>query len=123
MSTIVHFIVPVEDLERAERFYGKLFGWRIFRNEEFPDYLGIMTHDEEGRETLGGGLSLRKDPAEGITNFIGVDSVEEHSAKVAELGGKVLVPKTAVPGEGWMVICQDPDNNTFGLWEEDKQAL
>lgn len=122
MSTIVHFIVPVEDLERAGQFYGKLFGWRIFRNEEFPDYLGIITHDEEGRETLGGGLNLRKDPAEGITNFIGVHSVEEHSAKVVELGGKVLVPKTAVPGEGWMVICQDLDNNTFGLWEEDSQA-
>lgn len=122
MPTIVHFIIPVEDLERAGKFYEELFGWRIFSNKDFHDYLGIMTHDEEGRETLGGGLSIRREPSEVITNFVGVSSVDQYSAKVVELGGKVLVHKTAVQGEGWMVICKDLDDNTFAIWEEDTQA-
>jgi predicted enzyme related to lactoylglutathione lyase len=28
-----------------------------------------------------------------------------------------MVPKTEVPGLGWLAICMDTENNIFALWE------
>ncbi len=39
-----------------------------------------------------------------------------------KLGGNVIMPKTAVAGWGYLAICVDTENNTFGLWEEDSKA-
>ena len=49
-------------------------------------------------------------------------SVDEYIAKVKKLGGKVVVPKTAVPGIGYAAVCIDTENNAFGLWECDEDA-
>ena len=43
--------------------------------------------------------------------------------EVEKLGGKVVMPKTAVPGWGYLAICMDTENNTFGLWEETTRKL
>jgi len=61
-------------------------------------------------------------PDQGIINYIGADSVDKYSKKVQELGGKVKVQKTEVPGFGWFAVCTDTENNTFALWEANPQA-
>ena len=33
MPTIVHFEIPVDDVERSRKFYSGLFGWKI---EKWP---------------------------------------------------------------------------------------
>ena len=122
MPTIVHFEIPTDDLQRAKTFYGELFGWRI---ERFPgpmDYWMITTTDPEGNKALEGGMMARQHPEHAITNYIDVPSVEEHSAKVEQLGGKVVVPKTAVPGIGFFAVCLDTEKNTFAIWETDESA-
>jgi hypothetical protein len=48
--------------------------------------------------------------------------VDESAAKVEKLGGKICMPKTAVPQMGYFVICQDPEKNTFALWEKNDSA-
>ena len=62
------------------------------------------------------------DPSQKITCYIGVDSLEEYTAKVKELGGMVIVPKISVPGWGHMATCIDTEGNPFGLWQDDKNA-
>jgi predicted enzyme related to lactoylglutathione lyase len=57
-----------------------------------------------------------------ITDYFGVSSVLASSAKVEKLGGKVLVPKMAVPTMGYYALCMDTEGNIFGLWEADAQA-
>lgn len=58
----------------------------------------------------------------GILNYIGVNSVEDYSAKVQQLEGSVKMPKMAVPGMGYLAVCSDSENNTFGLRENDTSA-
>lgn len=29
MTTIVHFEIPADDIDRARKFYSELFGWKI----------------------------------------------------------------------------------------------
>jgi len=122
MSTITHFIVQADDVERAKKFYAELFDWKI---EKFPgpiDYYAITTTAENGEEGLDGGLVKREEPQDTIVNYVDVPSVDEHIVKVEKLGGKVVVPKMAIPGIGYAAVCIDTENNTFGLWECDEDA-
>ncbi len=116
MPSIVHFEIPAEDLQRARNFYSKLFGWKI-ESMLGTDYMMIDTYGAPG-----GGMMKRMHPDHQITDYIGVPSVDEYSAKVEKLGGKIMVPKKAVPGMGYFVICMDTENNTFGIWEWDPTA-
>jgi predicted enzyme related to lactoylglutathione lyase len=115
MSSIVHFEIPAEDLQRARSFYSQLFGWKI-KSMQGMDYMMIDTFG------LGGGIMKRMHPDQQIMDYIGVSSVDEYSAKVEKLGGKILVPKKAVPGMGYFVICMDTEDNAFGIWETDSDA-
>jgi predicted enzyme related to lactoylglutathione lyase len=115
MSSIVHFEIPADDLKRAKNFYTQLFGWKM---EDVPgmDYTMVDTYG------LGGGMMKRMHPDQQITNYIGVPSVDEYSAKVEKLGGKIMVPKKAIPGMGYFAICTDTENNAFGIFETNKTA-
>ncbi len=125
MPTIVHFEVPADDVERSRKFYSDLFGWKF---EKWPgmesgmEYWIINTTDNEGGKAVGGGMMKRQNPQQGITNFIDVTSVDEYSAKVQSLGGKIVAPKQAVPTMGFFAVCLDTENNTFGIWETNQNA-
>jgi len=71
---------------------------------------------------LGGGMSKRQMPQQQITNFIDVKSVDEYSSKAERLGGKVVVPKTSVPGMGYYAVCVDTENNSFGIFESSESV-
>ena len=118
---IVWFEIPADDVGRARSFYSSLFGWKL---EKFPgpkEYWHLDTGGEDASPD--GGLMKRQSPEQqGITNYINVPSVDQFAAKVQKLGGKVCMPKTAVPQMGYFAICQDPENNTFALWEKNENA-
>lgn len=64
----------------------------------------------------------RQNPQQPITAYIDVSSIDEYAVKVENLGGKVVVPKSAVPGVGYFAVCLDTENNSFAIWENDKNA-
>lgn len=49
--------------------------------------------------------------------FVVVANLEAANAKVAELGGKVMMAKMAVPGMGAFSVIQDPTGAAIGLFE------
>jgi hypothetical protein len=53
MATIVHFEIPTDDVERAKKFYGDLFGWKIEKIPGQMEYWMFRTTDENGKETIG----------------------------------------------------------------------
>ena len=122
MPTIVHFDVAADDLERARKFYGELFGWKMEQPPGMTDYYLIETQGLSGEAGVGGGLGKRGDPGQRITSYVGVDSVDAYSARVDRLGGKVVQPKMTVPGWGYMAVCLDTEGNMFGLWQDDPKA-
>jgi len=120
MFSVVHFEIPADNIERAQKFYRELFGWKIekFHGPTPMDYWGITTSTEEGEMgLLNGGMMKRQAPEQQITMYINVPSVDVYADKVAQLGGKVCFPKMAVPGMGYFAVCLDPENNGFGIWE------
>ena len=118
--TFAHFEIPADDVERARTFYTQLFGWQVSSAEGFQDYWLVET-GEPGKD-LGGGLMKRQAPGHGPVNYVNVESVADYAAKVKELGGKVIVPRSPVTGMGWFAHCQDTEGNLFALWEDNSSA-
>ncbi|MDD5038251.1 MAG: VOC family protein [Dehalococcoidales bacterium] len=122
MPTIVHFDIATDNPQRAKKFYESLFGWKMISPPGMTDYYLIETEDLAGNSGVGGGLGKRGEPSQRITAYIGVDAIDEYSKKVARLGGRVVQPRMPVPGWGYLAICLDTEGNTFGLWQDDKNA-
>jgi predicted enzyme related to lactoylglutathione lyase len=65
----------------------------------------------------------RQNEQQGITNFIDVKLINEYSSILEQLGGKIVMPKTAVPGMGYFFpTCLDTENNSFAIREIDSGA-
>ena len=120
MPTVVHFEIPVDDIERATKFYTELFGWEI-KDAGMPEggYYSVMT---SGENPVHGGMMKRQQPGQQISNYIDIPSVDEYEAKIKELGGTVLMGKSPVPGMGYFAMCMDTEGNIFGIWEDNKEA-
>src|SRR5216683_4755360 len=85
-SSIVWFEIPADNVDRARKFYGALFGWKIEKFPGMADYWHIDTGG--GDDTPDGGLLPRQHPEhQGITSYISVASVDESARKVQKLGG------------------------------------
>lgn len=117
----MHFEIPANDAEKLKNFYTNLFGWKI---EKMPtmEYYGVTTvpMDERGnllRPGVNGGLYKKEKPEQQPVNYISVESVDDYSKKVTELGGQIIVPKMEIPSIGWFALALDPDGNMFGLFE------
>ena len=93
MPTIVHFEIPVDDVDRAKKFYSDLFGWKMEKwlgtdgkdnsssSSSNMEYWMISTTDSKGNKaSIGGGMMKRQEQHnQHITNFIDVNSVDEYS--------------------------------------------
>ena len=122
MGSIVHFDLPVDDPKRAVKFYSGLFGWKFTKAGGGMEYYFIEIPDDTSAP-LRGGMGLREDPAQRITNYIGVPSVDEYLEKVVLAGGKVVLGRQAVPGFGYLAQCLDTEGNLFGLWQEEPTVV
>lgn len=121
MPTIVHVDIPADRVDRAKKFYEALFGWKFNAPPGFSDYFLFETTDESGGSAVGGGLGQRGAPDQKITCYIGVDSIAEYLPKIEQMGGRVTMPYTEVPGFGALALFVDTENNPFGLWESRRE--
>jgi len=92
MPTIVHFDLPADDVERAKKFYEKLFDWKFDKVPMPEPYYLIETKDLE-ESGIGGGMGKRGLPGQQVSIISGSFS-REYLEKVEKLGGSIFMPKT-----------------------------
>src|SRR5438045_2288076 len=115
-----HFEIPVDDPDRAEKFYTTVFGWSFDRFPGSPQYYGMATTGES-EPGINRPLFQRREGS-GTTLTMSVGSIEDATASILAAGGKVLQDKAAVPTMGWFATCEDTEGNTIGLWTNDPNA-
>ena len=114
MPRIIHFELPVENAERAAKFYEGVFGWDVQGWEEDEGYWLVTTgKDEPGID--GGFIDKKLAPA--LVNVIGVDSVDDYLKKAEQAGAKIIREKEEIPNIGFVAYIKDPEGNTVGLFE------
>jgi predicted enzyme related to lactoylglutathione lyase len=121
---VVHFEIPVDEGDRARKFYGETFGWQLV---SLPDlsYTMVTTgpsDPEKGPSEPGfinGGVFERTADFPGRSPIIVIDvpSVDEALRKVEAAGGKAVVEKMPVGDMGFAGYFNDTEGNLIGLWE------
>ena len=121
MPRIIHFDIPADDPARAQKFYQETFGWTFEKWDGPMEYWMTKTGDEK-QPGINGGLAKRMPGQIGVTNTIDVNSVDEFAKKIQSKGGKVIMPKMAIPQVGYFAQCMDTEGNIFGIIQMDKNA-
>jgi predicted enzyme related to lactoylglutathione lyase len=124
MNTIAYFEIQALTPDKAVIFYQNVFGWKFFKEELLPiDYYQIQT------DGINGGLLKRpaKTPPPGhgtnaFTCSVMVDNFDEIAKKILDNGGRIALPKFAVPGKCWQGYFLDTEGNTFGIFQVDETA-
>ncbi|MEP6538517.1 MAG: VOC family protein [Bryobacteraceae bacterium] len=119
MPRPIHFELPADDPDRAVKFYADTFGWKIQKWDGPMDYWMVDTGAGPG---INGGILRRPQPGATTVNTLGVESLDPMVEKVVAAGGKVALPRMAVPGVGYLAYCMDPEGNLFGMMENDPSA-
>lgn len=120
MPRVVHFEIPADDPARAQKFFEDVFEW-TFQKWDGPQPYWLVTTGPEGTPGINGGM-MRRNPGKPVVNTIEAPSVDEYVAKVEANGGKIVVPKMAIPGVGWLAYFTDPEGNIHGIHTPDPSA-
>ena len=107
--------LTTSDAKAARTFYGKLLGW------QFQDMdMGHGTYTVINVAGQGvGGITGTPPNAKGMPptwgGYVTVDDVDAVVARVAGLGGRVLLAPTDIPTVGRFATIQDPQGATISL--------
>jgi predicted enzyme related to lactoylglutathione lyase len=121
MPRPIHFDLTVDNPQRAMEFYKSVFGWK-FQKWDGPMEYWMATTGDDKEPGINGGISKKGESGMPNMNTISVSSVDQYSKMITDSGGKVLMPKSPIPGIGWFANCQDTEGNIFGIMQSDPSA-
>lgn len=110
---VVHIEIPSKDAKKNSQFYADLFGWKMTVFEQL-DYVIF----DSGEGSPGGGFPPVADfnKTDRLLVYVDTDDIERDLKKAVSLGGKSVLPKTEIPGQGWFALFTDPEGNTLALY-------
>jgi hypothetical protein len=110
---VAHFAINVDDIERAQRFYTHVFGWK-FEAWGPPGFFMIS-----GAGMLGS-LQKRTRVATGkggLEFTIAVASLAATEKAVVAAGGTIAMPRMTIPTVGQLIHFVDPEGNEIGAMQ------
>jgi len=126
MDKVVHFEIPVENLERAKEFYSNVFEWQINFMPEF-NYTSVITSliDEKRMPkepgAINGGMLKKPDFMKGPVITVNVKNIDESLSKIKHAKGKIIKDKFSIGGMGYAAYFIDTEGNILGLWQDIKK--
>lgn len=119
MSRLINwFEIPAIDIERATRFYQRVLGIELTRQDMGEMKMAVFPYPEGG---TGGALCqhpmLKPAAAGGVVVYLdGGDDLDIPLGKVVAAGGRVVMPKTLISEDiGYMGFFSDSEGNTVAL--------
>ncbi|MFF9336514.1 VOC family protein [Streptomyces albogriseolus] len=114
------------DIARAAAFYHAVLGWETSA-VSFPGgvYTSVSPQGAGEEGAFGGMVPLADDPVEADGSrphwlpYIGAEDPDAVVARAAELGGRVRMPATSIPGVGRLARLEDPYGARFAVLRGD----
>lgn len=114
----VFFSIPCENIERAAKFYNKVFGWElnIFDCPEQNEKMAMI--DCEGVEGCLFWNEKYKPSINGSQISFEVESIDLTLEKAFDNGAKILMQKCKIDCDtkGFCALIQDSEGNAIGLY-------
>ncbi len=108
--------IPVQDMDRAIRFYNEVFKTDLKKEDSGPN--PMATFPTTGDTGVAGHLYPGKPAPAGCGPTIHLaspDKLEDALKRVEKAGGKVVSQPVQIP-VGRFAYCEDPDGNSIGLF-------
>ncbi|MHA1935710.1 MAG: VOC family protein [Candidatus Thorarchaeota archaeon] len=119
MSRVDYFELPVDDHERASKFYETVFGWRVEKTDRAGGpYYAVMTSNDD-TPGINGSLYKKQDDWVTVINIINSNEIDEHIKKIQDRDGVITFAKCPIDGVGYLAYFRDPDGNHFGMMQRD----
>jgi predicted enzyme related to lactoylglutathione lyase len=110
---VVHLELHTSDLTEARTFYSDLVGWRAERVEtDSGSYLAL----DLGAD-VGGGIVQCGTPRSLWLPYVGVDEINDATARARELGASVLLGPREGPA-GWRSVVSTPAGGELAFWQQ-----
>jgi predicted enzyme related to lactoylglutathione lyase len=111
------FEIPVKDLDRAIKFYEKVFNVKLTTEEMGGMKMAMFPYT---KDTQGAPGSLVKgetyEPSHaGTVVYFSVDDIPETLRRINASGGKTLMPKTSIGDYGFIAQYEDCEGNRLAL--------
>ena len=125
MRKVVHFEIPADDVDRAKKFYGSVFGWELqtmpMGNGEYTTVKTTAVDEQTQMPTepgaINGGMFQRDERLTTPVITIDVDGIDDALKQIEAEGGSTITTRTPIPGMGAFAYFTDPEGNVMGLWE------
>ena len=119
MSTnfVVHFEIPVLDLDRAMAFYSAVFETSLTCEEIDGYQMAMFPVDDEGFGASGALVQgdVYIPSIEGCFLYFGVESIDETIARALANGGSEMYAKKSNGELGWVAEIKDTEGNRIAL--------
>jgi len=112
------FEVLGQDGDKLRQFYATLFGWKIAADNPIT-YGMVDTGDTRG--IPGGVAAAYPGTRPWVTFYVETPDVAASLAQSERLGGKVVMPRTAMP-DVTLGVFEDPEGHVIGLVEAKARA-
>jgi hypothetical protein len=117
MNPVVHFEIPVTDMDRAVRFYEAVFETHLTW-QEVDGYTMAFFPRADGKPGASGALA-RGDvyvPSKaGAILYFDVPAIDPVLTRALAAGGKVLYPKKDIGEAGFVAEIEDSEGNRIAL--------
>lgn len=104
------------DLQRAQDFYGTVFGWTF--QTAGPEYGGYVNAAKDGHPVAGLMASNPEwNAPDAWTTYFHTADIDATVAALVSAGGSSCIAPMEVPAKGFMSMATDPAGAFFGLWQ------
>ena len=124
MDKVVHFEVPVDNLQRAQDFYKSIFGWKITEVPGMPYWIvHTVETDEQQMPKESGAINggfFKKEEGEYLSPVIviNVPDIDVYIKNIEQAGGKIVLPTNQVGDFGLYARFVDTEGNVVGIWQD-----
>jgi hypothetical protein len=114
IGSIVHTELVSDDPSATKQFLSKVFDWTF-------EKMSTPAGDYHMLQTPGGGRGGLRNSGDNekpiVTNYILVDDLDAAQKKVEKAGGRIVLPRTDVPGMGSFFWFEVPGGVVMACWQ------